>query len=395
MKTGWTNVQLGQVCSFKYGQMPKKEDLVDAGYPVFSGYGIVGASTKFHYEKPQIVVVARGVGGTGDVKLSPPFCFLTNLSIAVLPEDERIHKPFLYYRLAGPGLWELRTGSAQAQITIERLRTYRIELPPFDTQIRIASILGAYDDLIEVNRRRIALLEGMARRLFDEWFVRFRFPGHQHHAIVETPDGSLPDGWAMRRIGETTAYLSRGIAPKYDETSTSLVVSQKCIRNQRLSLAPARTQSKPVPTEKLVQPGDILINSTGVGTLGRVAQAEIVPSGLTVDSHVTIVRPDPRLDRDFFGHALLRMEPVFERLGVGATGQTELNRSRVADVVFAEPPLSLQTAFGRQARPLRLLAFQLARQNDIAKASRDLLLPRLISGELTVSNAERELEAVA
>jgi len=74
MTMGWQKCQLGQVCSFKYGQMPKKEDLTDEGYPVFSGYGIVGASNKFHYEEPQIVVVARGVGGTGDVKMSPPFC---------------------------------------------------------------------------------------------------------------------------------------------------------------------------------------------------------------------------------------------------------------------------------------------------------------------------------
>jgi hypothetical protein len=129
MMVSWKKVQLGQICSFKYGQMPNKADLRDVGYPVFSGYGIVGASTKFHYETPQIIVVARGVGGTGDVKMSPPFCFLTNLSIAVLPNDPEVDKAFLYYRLAGPKLWDLRTGSAQAQITIERLRIYEIELP--------------------------------------------------------------------------------------------------------------------------------------------------------------------------------------------------------------------------------------------------------------------------
>ena len=97
---GWSKVRLGEICSFKYGQMPDKKDLRDVGYPVFSGYGIVGASTKFHYEEPQIIVVARGVGGTGDVKMSPPFCFLTNLSIAVLLETKNVHKQFLYHRLS-------------------------------------------------------------------------------------------------------------------------------------------------------------------------------------------------------------------------------------------------------------------------------------------------------
>jgi type I restriction enzyme, S subunit len=94
MKAGWNKVSLGEICSFKYGQMPKKDDLVDTGYPVFSGYGVVSASTRFHYEEPQIIVVARGVGGTGDVKMSPPFCFLTNLSIAIIPHDKRLNKPF-------------------------------------------------------------------------------------------------------------------------------------------------------------------------------------------------------------------------------------------------------------------------------------------------------------
>src|SRR4051812_20986555 len=118
MNTSWRKVELGQICSFKYGEMPDKTDLCETGYSVFSGYRIVGAAKRFHYEEPQIIVVARGVGGTGDVKMSPPFCFLTNLSIAVRPEDPNVNRAFLYYRLAGPKLWDLRTGSAQAQITI-------------------------------------------------------------------------------------------------------------------------------------------------------------------------------------------------------------------------------------------------------------------------------------
>lgn len=173
------------------------------------------------------------------------------------------------------------------------------------------------------------------------------------------------------------------------------MINQKCIRAQRLSLAAARGQNKAVPEEKIVRAGDVLINSTGVGTLGRVAQAEEVPIGLTADSHVTIVRAEPNLDPDFFGLALLRMEPVFERLGAGATGQTELNRRRISDQAIIEPPSSLQIDFGRHARPIRSLAFKLTQQEDVLMKSRDLLLPRLISGELSVTTVERELEAVA
>jgi type I restriction enzyme S subunit len=286
-------------------------------------------------------------------------------------------------------------GATQDNLSLEKMLSQRLPVPPLAIQQRIASILGSHDELIEVNRRRIAILNEIAQRLFEEWFVHFRFPGHQDVQLRSAGDLRVPRGWGVSRLGDLTAFLSRGIAPRYDENATTLVVGQKCIREQRLSLGVARRQNKSVPQEKLVRQGDVLVNSTGVGTLGRAAQVEEVPAGLTVDSHVTILRPLPELDHDYFGLALLRLEPLFERLGAGATGQTELNRSRVAEVEILVPPADLQTHFGRHARPLRALAFKLGRQNEHLAQSRDLLLPRLISGELSVRSAERKLAEAA
>jgi len=275
MMVSWKKVQLGQICSFKYGQMPNKADLRDVGYPVFSGYGIVGASTKFHYETPQIIVVARGVGGTGDVKMSPPFCFLTNLSIAVLPNDPEVDKAFLYYRLAGPKLWDLRTGSAQAQITIERLRIYEIELPPLTVQRRIASILGAYDDLIDLNRRRIALLEEMARQLFEEWFVRLRYPGHEDALRGRPVPLFAAEGWvnkAIRELGKVvTGKTPSKARPDYfggnvpfikipDMHGCNFVLST----SDHLSSGGAASQSG-----KMIPPGSLCVSC--IGTIGLVA----------------------------------------------------------------------------------------------------------------------------
>ncbi len=306
---------------------------------------------------------------------------------------------FLYYLFRLPDvvkrIEDLALRSGVPHINLSILRTFEIEIPPLSDQHRIASILGAHDDLIEVNRRRIAILEEMARRLFEEWFVHFRFPGYENHKMIETPDGPIPEGWSTSRLGDLVNLLSRGIAPKYSVDGLSLVINQKCIRGQRLSLLEARTQSKIVPEEKQLRTGDILINSTGVGTLGRVAQVEDVPRGTTVDSHVTIVRAKEKLDRDFFGLALLRIEDVFERLGIGATGQTELSRGRIADQTIVEPSSGLQIQFGCLVRPIRRLASRLSQQNQNLNQSRDLLLPRLILGELSVASAEQELEAAA
>ncbi|BCB21157.1 specificity protein S [Bosea sp. ANAM02] len=325
--------------------------------------------------------------------------FLGQRLMSYRANPKYVDNRFLLYALLGPELQgqiqALGAGSTVAHMRVPDAQRLLIPTPPLAVQERIGSILGAYDDLIEVNRRRIALLEEMARRLFNEWFVRFRFPGHDGFPMVDTAEGAVPKGWSLRQVAGLTSYISRGLAPRYDEAATTLVINQKCIRDQRLSLTSARTQSKAVPVDKLVQLGDVLVNSTGVGTLGRVAQVEAVLEGLTVDTHVTIVRPAAHVDRDFFGLALLRLEPMFERLGAGATGQTELSRARIADVELVEPPSEVQASFGRLVRPMRELSFRLAQQNEALIASRTLLHPRLIGGELSLDEVERELEAAA
>lgn len=322
----------------------------------------------------------------------------TNQQInSVIVDQARFDQDFVYYVLRTKA-GELKARAAGAATPIINKTVFsevEIDAPPLVTQRRIASILGVYDDLIEVNRRRIAVLEEMARGLFEEWFVRFRFPGYDAVPILDTQDGPLPEGWTWDRIGDVTAYVNRGIAPKYDDEAGTLVIGQKCIRDQRLSLAVARKQSKNIPSEKVVQPGDVLINSTGTGTLGRVAQAEQVPPGLTVDSHVTIVRPISPEDRDYLGLSLFAMQPVFEHLGAGSTNQTELSRSAVQNQMLIWPPLDLRARFGRVVRPMRELVEQLTQQNANLISSRDLLLPRLISGQLSVAEAERNLEEAA
>lgn len=106
-------------------------------------------------------------------------------------------------------------GSAQPNANAQILGQFELPLPPLATQRRIASILSAYDDLIEVNRRRIAVLEEMARGLFEEWFVRFRFPGHEAVPILDTPDGALPEGWTWGTLGDLLS-LPYGKALKAD-----------------------------------------------------------------------------------------------------------------------------------------------------------------------------------
>ena len=260
------------------------------------------------------------------------------------------------------------------------LRSLIIRFPHIDQQREIGQILSNYDGLIETNRRRIALLEESARLLYREWFVNLRFPGHES---VKRQDG-LPEGWQTRSVGDMASFLNRGITPKYDDTASGFVINQKCIRDGRLNLAFARRQSKEVKPERLVQLGDVLINSTGAGTLGRVAQIRSEITNCTVDTHLTIVRP---LDIESFGYigiALLELESLLSTMGKGATNQLELGRAEIAALSIIEPSPSVRKEFHRFVWPIFSQIENLLLQNIALMSARDELLPKLMSGTIQV-----------
>lgn len=275
-------------------------------------------------------------------------------------------------------------------VNLNDQRHMKITLPPLPTQRKIAAILAAYDDLIENNTRRIAILEAMAQAIYREWFVNFRFPGHEGCRMVDSPLGPIPEAWEVVKLGEVAAYINRGISPKYEETAQSIVLNQKCIRNGKLSLAHARRHASNVSETKRVQFGDVLINSTGIGTLGRVAQMYLHIPDCTVDSHVTIVRPSSGVGLDYFGMALLQLEPYFDSKGTGTTGQTELSRDSVSAAKILLPPGEIQSQFGTTVEPVRHLLVKLAERISNLSRTRDLLLPKLVSGEVDVAELEIE-----
>lgn len=154
--------------------------------------------------------------------------------------------------------------------------------------------------------------------------------------------------WSKVRLSDVCAYIGRGIAPAYIESGGLLVLNQKCIRNQRVNFQEARrTQhdAQTISPEKVLRQWDVLVNSTGVGTLGRVAQINQIPELATVDSHITIVRPNPKhVNPRFFGAVIRAFEHQIESLGEGSTGQTELPRSRLASFVVPIAPGTEQPA---------------------------------------------------
>lgn len=156
----------------------------------------------------------------------------------------------------------------------------------------------------------------------------------------------MREGWQEKYLGEVCEMIKRGISPKYTEGVGICVINQKCIRNHEINLSVSRLHDnnlKQVNPERLIRLGDVLVNSTGTGTLGRVAQVRKIQNiDCTVDTHVTIVRPLPDLFfKDFFGYALIKIEEEITKSGEGASGQTELARTKLQNDFKISFPKSL------------------------------------------------------
>lgn len=278
----------------------------------------------------------------------------------------------------------ITTGANIPHVSGKDIAAYSFPLPPLGEQIRIAGAISAYDDLIENNQHRIRLLEEAARRLYREWFVALRFPGHERVKIVN----GVPQGWTRQTLADNASYLNRGIAPAYDDNAQALVINQKCIRNGLLDMTPARRHAKDVPYEKALRLGDVLINSTGTGTLGRVAQVRSAMPNCTVDTHVTILRPANQAAISYWGLTCLELEPRFSEMGIGATNQQELSRARVGSIETVVPPAELQRDFHAAVWPMLVQSHTLSTQVNVLRQARDALLPRLMSGALGVPRGQ-------
>ena len=153
--------------------------------------------------------------------------------------------------------------------------------------------------------------------------------------------------WHKVPLRELVGYISKGIAPIYSEKSTGTTISvlnQKCNRNFQISYAEARLHNmtqKKVPDERLIRKDDILINSTGTGTAGRVAQIRSVPCRTTVDGHMIILRANEKVMQRYLGYAIKAHQSEILQLDEGSTGQTELNRERLLDEIMICYPESI------------------------------------------------------
>lgn len=264
------------------------------------------------------------------------------------------------------------TGSTRGNINAQTLGNMEIPLLSREQQDFLVSILTPLDAKIKQNTKINDNLQQQAATIFRQWFVT----------------NSESEKWPMVTLDDLTSLVSRGIAPKYDDDSTQIVLNQKCIRDHYIDISLGRRHKSKSTNEKWLQYGDLLINSTGEGTLGRAAQVWFVPENMTVDSHITIVRPKNQQLIFYIGLWGLSHEREIEALHTGSTGQTELPRERVKAMELRQSDNDTLARFNSIIKPIVSIIIANQQENTRLASIRDTLLPKLMSGEINVTGIQ-------
>ena len=337
------------------------------------------------YVKPDdILINSTGAGTAGRIAQIEDVPSATTIDghMILIRSNGKVTQKFLGYALKAHQ-WEvlqLDEGSTgQTELNRDRLLDeIMINYPvSFDEQNAIVGTLESIDRKLIVNKEINDNLEQQAVALFKSWFVDFSLFG-----------GTVPENWEDTTLENITTLITRGIAPKYSDNSDQTVVNQKCIRNHTIDLSLARTHTPKAINEKWLKFGDLLINSTGDGTLGRVAQVWFAPKALTVDSHVTIVRPAREELIFYIGLWGILHEKEIESLHTGSTGQTELPRDRVKMLKLLLPDNISLSRFNSIIAPMASTIILNQEENQKLASLRDTLLPKLMSGEIDVSSIQ-------
>ena len=329
-----------------------------------------------------ILINSTGTGTAGRIAqlITVPFPTIVDGHMIVLRGNAKVTPRYLGYALKAQQSYilQLDEGSTgQTELNRDRLLaeievSYPVSL---DKQRAIADTLTALDARITENAKINHHLEQMAQAIFKSWFVDF-----------EPWDEVMPDDWLEVSLDVLCSLIVKGVTPKYDDNTNQLVINQKCIRNRSIDISLARRHRPKLINEKWLRFGDVLINSTGEGTLGRAAQFLLDLDNVVVDSHVTIVRPKNSELIPYLGLWCLSRESLFASMSSGSTGQTDLPRDRLKRLEVILPNGRILCEFSEAVMPL--MQKQIAGIEESAHLAeiRDSLLPRLMSGELAIVN---------
>ena len=295
---------------------------------------------------------------------------------------------FFDYMMAGANGTKMPRGNKKA------ITKYKINLPPLPTQRRIASILSAYDDLIENNLKRIKLLEEKAQLTYEEWFVRMKFPGHETTPINE--ESGLPEGWEKKTLKSFCSKITKGTTPtslgkKFIDEGVNFIKAESYTDNGfflQEKFAHIDENTHDILGRSKLQEKDILVSIAGV--LGRVAMVNknILPAN--TNQAVAIVRINDPLMSPFYIKYYLSSEYMNNLINKisGQAAQPNINLAQLGSFRITTPDVITLEKFHSIVKLRNKIQLNLHQQNQLLKEARDILLPRLMMGVIDTDEME-------
>ena len=300
------------------------------------------------------------------------------------PEKADVRFVKYYLEILKLRMQNISHGATQDNLSVDKLLSFDFLVPPLSVQQRIAAILSAYDELIDNSQRRIKILESMARALYREWFVSFRFPGHETIPLVPSILGDIPQGWEVKKLGEVTQFKS-GYAFKGETLTAEGLHRLVTIKNVQdgvfIPECGSRMNEIPekMPSFCVLNDGDILLSLTG--NVGRVCL--VFDGPFLLNQRVSKLIPIEETDGAMV-YCMFRDPSMLTRLEQISNGVAQQNLSPIAaarmDCTY--PPDDLRLQFSHLVEPIiqRIVLMQSTIQN--LRSTRDLLLLRLLSGQI-------------
>ena len=378
----YSEYRLGLLCKrFSSGKGISADLINETGkYPVIGGNGLRGYTDTYNFDG-ECAVIGRQGAYCGNVQFFSGKGYMTEHAVVTQPNSANNAK-YLTYKLSGLSLGRFSGQAAQPGLSVTKLARLRIEMPPKWYQDRVAGILSAYDNLIEVNNKRIKVLEQIAENLYKEWFVRFRFPGHEKADF----ENGIPKGWRRGRISEfyTTSsggtpsreldeYYVDGTIPwiKTGELQDCLLIDTE----ERITeVAVKKSSAKFFPKDS------VLMAMYGVN-IGMLAYS-------TMDAPCTqaccVFRDKGNIStKHYLFQCLKSIRDYLLLISFGAA-QQNLSQDLIKRVRIVMPDEETVIRFEQKIEPLYNEIKHLLKANACLIRQRDLLLPRLMSGKLEV-----------
>ncbi|HCG7282240.1 TPA: restriction endonuclease subunit S [Vibrio parahaemolyticus] len=409
------SLPLSDIAKFKYGKTIRKQDIEDEGqFPVHSGYTTVGYLSNYMYEEPQLMIVCRGAGGTGDIKMSPPKVSITNLAIVITCDESKVCKDYLYWVLKLADTYSLRTGSAQPQITINSLDSFNVVIHrDLSTQRTIADFLNKLNLKIGVNTETNRTLEQMAQAIFKSWFVDFdpvkaKMNGEQPEGmdaataslfpekLVESELGLIPDGWEVTKLSKVIDLLN-GFAfksPDYVKEGTFVLRTKNFDSSNSVERLGDDVY---LPDEFLESHKKYLCEAYDyhvvmvAASIGKTAM--IYPHQLPAlrNQNMWCFRPKDESLRFYTKYMVDGLVKLNMGLASGSA-RAFFKKGDFNSYEFALPSSELLNKFNDVVGNLVKQKGSLLNQNVQLAAMRDTLLPKLLSGEIELGQAQELVE---